>query len=89
MIHTCALQADLDILPGADLTEIGEKVSLRLSVSTYHKKRIFGVLNNFLLKGQLWFLCFGGQIWKPSTCTITIAHNKNSMRTIKQKYQAI
>ena len=26
MIHTCALQTDLDILPGGDLTEIGEKV---------------------------------------------------------------
>lgn len=27
-IYTCALQTDLDILPGGDLTEIGEKVSL-------------------------------------------------------------
>lgn len=26
-IYTCALQTDLDILPGGDLTEIGEKVS--------------------------------------------------------------
>lgn len=26
VIHTCALQTDLDILPGGDLTEIGEKV---------------------------------------------------------------
>ena len=26
VIHTCALQPDLDILPGGDLTEIGEKV---------------------------------------------------------------
>ena len=26
MIHTCALRTDLDILPGGDLTEIGEKV---------------------------------------------------------------
>ena len=27
-IYTCALQTDLDILPGGDLTEIGEKVSI-------------------------------------------------------------
>lgn len=26
-LYTCALQTDLDILPGGDLTEIGEKVS--------------------------------------------------------------
>ena len=27
-IYTCALQTDLDILPGGDLTEIGERVKL-------------------------------------------------------------
>ena len=26
-IYTCALQTDLDILPGGDLTEIGERVN--------------------------------------------------------------
>ena len=26
-LHTCALEPDLEILPGGDMTEIGEKVN--------------------------------------------------------------
>ena len=33
-IDSCALEPDLEILPGGDMTEIGEKVS-NLSISTF------------------------------------------------------
>lgn len=31
-LHDCALEQDLEILPGGDMTEIGEKVCLNCSV---------------------------------------------------------
>ena len=37
MIHACALQPDINILPAGDLTEIGEKVL-----------KIYNFLNSFM-----------------------------------------
>ena len=33
IIKACALLPDVEVLPGGDLTEIGEKVSLSLNIS--------------------------------------------------------
>jgi hypothetical protein len=32
ILHACALEQDLEILPGGDMTEIGEKVRVRRRV---------------------------------------------------------
>ena len=32
VIEACALRADLDILPGGDMTEIGEKVRITIMI---------------------------------------------------------
>ena len=29
-LHTCALETDLEVLPGGDMTEIGEKVGIQM-----------------------------------------------------------
>ena len=50
-LYTCALQTDLEILPGGDLTEIGEKVHHEYSIKLF--------LHSFLIKKlQNNVLCF-------------------------------